>query len=85
MTTESYLPSAHELLQKARDELLAGDARQASEKGRGPQCRCSRPLPKQLESRITAMPRWLRRRATFTDKPDRTASPCGFRSPKIST
>lgn len=35
MTTESCRRSAHELLQKARDELSAGDARQASEKGWG--------------------------------------------------
>ena len=35
MSTDSYRRSAHELLQKARDELDAGDTRQASEKGWG--------------------------------------------------
>ena len=35
MTADSYRHSAHELLQKARDELSAGDSRQASEKGWG--------------------------------------------------
>ena len=35
MSTDSYRESAHGLLQKARDELAAGDTRQASEKGWG--------------------------------------------------
>ena len=35
MSTDSYRQSAFELLQKARDELGAGDVRQASEKGWG--------------------------------------------------
>lgn len=35
MSTDSYRKSAHELLQKARDELDTGDTRQASEKGWG--------------------------------------------------
>ena len=35
MSTNSYRQSAHTLLQKARDELVAGDAPQASEKGWG--------------------------------------------------
>ena len=35
MTADSYRHSAHELIQKARDELAAGDSRQASEKGWG--------------------------------------------------
>ena len=35
MSTDSYRESAHELLQKAREELAVGDIRQASEKGWG--------------------------------------------------
>ena len=35
MSTDSYRESARELLEKARDELTAGDVRQASEKGWG--------------------------------------------------
>ena len=35
MSTDSYRHSARELLEKARDELAAGDIRQASEKGWG--------------------------------------------------
>ena len=35
MSTDSYRRSSHELLQKARSELDAGDTRQASEKGWG--------------------------------------------------
>jgi len=35
MSTDSYRDSTRELLEKARDELAAGDVRQASEKGWG--------------------------------------------------